>query len=167
VPDDHAEESVSPMDRVEHGIAANFGLGPKTLVDNRFRLFNPDQVLLVPPGRLGRLVAGRAPSQSDCLRSSWARAAARWRRQCRGSGPGSVSGRYPARIGGRDLAVGTPAAPPAPDGQGDASGNDKAAAQCHAGRADGDASCEQDRKPAAHNHAHPDQSQQTRCFTLL
>jgi transposase len=47
VPDDHAEDGLFQMDRVElpEGISA----GPKVPVDKTFRPFNPDQVLLLPP----------------------------------------------------------------------------------------------------------------------
>jgi transposase len=47
VPDDHAEDGLFQMDRVE--LPESISAGPKVPVDKTFRPFNPDQVLLLPP----------------------------------------------------------------------------------------------------------------------
>jgi transposase len=47
VPDDHADDGLFQMDRVE--LPESISAGPKVPVDKTFRPFNPDQVLLLPP----------------------------------------------------------------------------------------------------------------------
>jgi hypothetical protein len=47
VPDDHAEDGLFQMDRVE--LPESISAAPKVPVDKTFRPFNPDQVLLLPP----------------------------------------------------------------------------------------------------------------------
>jgi transposase len=47
VPDDHGEDGLFAADAVER--AESIPAGPKAAVDNTFRRFDPDQVLLLPP----------------------------------------------------------------------------------------------------------------------